>query len=111
MKNIFHKTTRDELIARINSLNGDSAAQWGKMNVCQMVKHCAMADEMFLGKKQYKRAFIGRLIGKIALKSMLKDETPLGKNAPTKAEFKITKTDSDLSSEKKKWASLIEEYA
>lgn len=111
MKTVFDKTTRDELINRINTLNENSTAKWGKMNVCQMTKHCAMADEMFLGKKQYKRVFLGRLIGKMALKNMLKDETPLSKNAPTKPEFKITETNGDLSSEKKKWTDLIKAYA
>ena len=46
MKTIFDKTTRDELINRINSLNENSNPQWGKMNVSQMVKHCTQWDEM-----------------------------------------------------------------
>ena len=76
-----------------------------------MLRHAVMADEMFLGKKQYKRTFLGRLIGKMALKNMLKDEAPMMRSAPTKAEFKIKELSCDLSSEKKKWTSMIEEYA
>jgi hypothetical protein len=111
MKTVFDKITRGELINRINTLNENSTAQWGKMNVCQMLKHCVMVDEMFLGKKQYKRIFLGRLIGKMALKNMLKDETPIGKNAPTKSDFMIVETNGDLPFEKKKWTGLIQEYA
>ena len=40
MQTIFDKTNRDELIKRINALNENSKAQWGKMNICQMLKHC-----------------------------------------------------------------------
>ncbi|HKZ65874.1 MAG TPA: hypothetical protein VJ111_05955 [Chitinophagaceae bacterium] len=89
MKTIFDKTTRDELIARINALNENNTAQWGKMNIYQMLKHCILSDEMFLGKKKYKRAFIGRLFGKMALKTILKDEKPLMRNTPTIPEFRI----------------------
>jgi hypothetical protein len=110
MKSIFDKTTRAELIYRINNLNGNSSAQWGKMNVYQMLKHCVLFEEMCLGKKKYKRAFIGRLFGKMALKNLLKDEKPFQRNAPTSADFKIKESNGDVSSEKKKWIALIEEY-
>ncbi|MGZ3755308.1 MAG: DUF1569 domain-containing protein [Mucilaginibacter sp.] len=110
MKTVFDKTTRDELVTRINSLNPDNKAQWGKMNVYQMLKHCVLAEEMYLGKKAYKRSFLGRLLGQMALKGMLKDEKPMGKNAPTAAAFKISETSGDIPAEKAKWIALIENY-
>src|ERR1700712_5784406 len=87
MKSVFEKTTRDELSNRINSLNENSIAQWGKMKVSQMVKHCTQWDEMALGKKKYKQSFIGKLFGRMALKDMLKDES-IKKNLPTVPAFK-----------------------
>src|SRR4051794_39642311 len=111
MKTIFDKSTRDELVNRINTLNKDSKRQWGRMNVCQMLKHCILADEMYLGRKEYKRVFIGRLLGRIALKSILKDEGAMKRNSPTLADFKVEETDGDISSEKKKWVALLSEYA
>ncbi|MEO5890522.1 MAG: DUF1569 domain-containing protein [Ferruginibacter sp.] len=111
MKTVFDKTTRDELISRIDALNENSAAQWGKMNVYQMLKHCTLCEEMYLGKKKYKRVFLGRLFGKIGLKNLMKDDRPLGRNAPTGADFKIKEKSGDLLSEKIKWISLIDEYA
>jgi hypothetical protein len=108
MKSIFDKTTRDELINRINSLNENSKAQWGKMTVAQMVKHCAQWDEMALGRKKYKQSFIGKLFGKIALKDMMKDE-PVKRNMPTVPSFKIA-GDVDLAEEKSKWIKSLEEY-
>jgi hypothetical protein len=111
MKTIFDKTTRDELIVRINMLNENSTAQWGKMNIYQMLKHCTLCEEMYLGKRKYKRAFIGRLFGRIGLRNLLKDETPIKPNSPTSPEFKIKEMGGNILTEKIKWISLIGEYA
>jgi len=111
MKSVFDKTTRDELIKRINTLTENSTAQWGKMNSYQMLKHCTLCEEMYLGKKTYKRAFIGRVFGRMGLKNLLKDESPLNRNSPTSPAFKIQEMNGDVQAEKTKWISLIEEYA
>jgi hypothetical protein len=110
MKTIFDPATRNELIARISSLNENSTAQWGKMNVYQMVKHCAAFEEMALGKKKYKRKFIGYLFGKMALRNVMKDEKPLARNTPTLPEL-IIKENGNISDQKANWIALIEEYA
>jgi len=110
MKTVYDKATRDELIHRINTLHANSPAQWGKMKVYQMVKHCRLWEEMMLGKTKYDRAFIGRLFGKMALKKVLKNEAPLGRNSPTIPAL-IIKEDGDVSIEKSKWIALIEEHA
>src|SRR4051794_14360933 len=96
MKTIFDKSTRDELIRRINTLSEKSEAQWGKMNVYQMIKHCTLWDEMVLRNKKYKRVFIGLLLGKMLLKNELKDDSPMRKNSPTIPALKIKETDGDV---------------
>lgn len=108
MKSIFDKITRVELIIRVNSLNENSKAQWGKMSVWQMLKHCTQWDEMALGKTKYKQSFLGKLIGKFALKDMMKDE-PMKKNLPTVPSFKII-GNFDFNVEKNKWINLLDEY-
>ena len=109
MKTIFDKKTRDELIARINTLNENSNAQWGKMNIYQMVKHCKLWEEMISGKIKCKRVFVGRLFGKMLLKNAIKDENPMPRNAPTSSELKVKESNGDLGSEKTKWIAQIEE--
>lgn len=109
MKTIFDKATREELINRINALNETSTAQWGKMNTYQMLKHCTLWEEMLLGKKKYKQSFLGRLVGKMALKDMLKDE-PLKSNLPTVHSFKIS-GEGDINAAKAEWIGLIREHA
>jgi len=111
MKTIFDKTTRDTLISRINTLNENSTAQWGKMNVYQMIEHCIRWEEMISGKIVCKQAFIGRLFGKMVLKSLLKDEGPLKRSTPTSPELRVTETDGDVAAEKDRWIVLIEQNA
>jgi hypothetical protein len=112
MKTIFDKATRDELINRINMLNENCTAQWGKMNIYQMLKHCTLYEEWISGKNkpEYKQAFIGRLFGKMALKDILKDENPMKRNMPSLTELKV-RENGNVDSQKKKWIALIEEYA
>jgi hypothetical protein len=111
MKTVFDKTTRNELIARINTLNENSTAQWGKMNIYQMLKHCTLWEEMLSGKIKCKRSFPGRLFGKMALKNFLKDEKPMMRNALTSPELKVKESKGSVSSERTKWIALIEENA
>lgn len=111
MKTVFDKTTRDELIARVNLLNENSTAQWGKMNIYQMLKHCTLAEEMYLGKKAHKRMFLGRILGKFALNQLMKDEKPMGRNAPTSANFIVKENSGNVTSQKEQWIKLLEAYA
>lgn len=111
MKTVFDKTTRDELISRMNTLNENSIAQWGKMNIYQMMKHCTLWEEWIAGNENYKQIFIGRLFGKMALKNILKDEKPLRQNTPTIREFRIKEKEGDVISERTKWVALINNYA
>ena len=111
MKTVFDKTTRDELIGRIDTLNENSKNKWGKMNVYQVLKHCTLWDEWMQRNKSNKQAFIGRLFGKMALKKILKDESPLARNTPTLRELIVKEINGDVASEKTKWIALINEYA
>ncbi len=109
MKTIFDKSTVAELIGRIDTLSPQSNAQWGKMDAFQMLRHCNLSEEMFLGKKKYDRLFIGRLFGKMALGGILKDSQPMKKNQPTHPEFKIKGT-GDFDAERQKWITLLKGY-
>lgn len=110
MKSVFDPSVRNELISRIHFVNEKSPAQWGKMNAYQMVKHCRLCDEMFQGSLKIKRVFIGRLIGPMVLKKVLKDDKPFGKNAPTSERLCIPEPSGDISKRKNEWISRIREY-
>lgn len=113
MKSIFEQEVRQELLDRIQLLQATSQANWGKMNVYQMAKHCNIWNEWVLGigQQHYKQEFLGKLFGKWALKSNTKDDRPIGKNMPAGKSF-LTKTkEGDLMKEKALWQQYITDYA
>ena len=110
MKTIFDKKVENELIERIQNLKSSDTAKWGKMDAYQMLKHCTLSEEMYQGKKIYKRLFIGRLFGKLALNGILKDENPMKLNNPTHPEMKITGS-GDFEAERTKWIELLKAYS
>ena len=110
MKTFFDKETRDEIAARIRRIDGNTKAQWGKMNVYQMLKHCTLWEDMIFGKIPAKRAFIGRLFGRMALKSVLKDDSPLRRSTPTLPVLIIKEESGDIDLQKKEWIDRIGAY-
>ena len=110
MKSIFEISTQEELFNRINAITQQHQAQWGKMNVNQMVKHCALCDEMYLGKIKIKRVFLGRLIGPIFLRKFLKEGKVFDRNSPTSSSIKASVEREDLEKDKTYWRNLINEY-
>ena len=111
MKTIFDTEDRDELISRINTLNENSKAQWGKMNIYQMLRHCTLWEEWVLSKKKNKITILGCLFGKMALKNVLKDEKPFMRNSPTLPELRVRDSNVDIALEKEKWIRLLKEHA
>jgi len=111
MKTVFDKTTREELIGRINLLNENSKAQWGKMNVYQMLKHCTLWEQWVRRTEKNKQIFLGKLFGRMALKGLTKNENPIKKRSPTLPELMIKENTGDIAAEKKKWVGAIESYA
>jgi hypothetical protein len=112
MKTIFDKSVRKELIQRINALNKDSKRQWGKMEICQMAKHCIIWDEWVLGirKTGYKQTLMGLIFGKMALKPLVKDDRPIKRNMPTTRYFIVKDADGDIEVLKQNWVTLISAY-
>jgi len=109
MKDIFNQNTIAEFKSRINNISEDSTAEWGKMNVYQMLKHCTENDKMLTGKGQFKRLFIGRIFGKMALRSSIKNDAPLSLNSPTHPDL-VIKENGDVSTQKQEWISVLDAY-
>lgn len=112
MKTIFDESTRKELMERINLLHENSAAQWGKMNVYQMAKHCTIWDEWVLGRShhEYKQSFLGLIFGKLALKSSVGDSRPMKRNMPA-GKFVVKEKSGSIELQKRKWMECVAEYA
>ena len=111
MKSIFNKADQNEILDRLAKLTPDNKPEWGIMSVGQMVKHCIICEEYYFGNVPVKRAFLGRVIGKMALRGILKPgNTMLWKNSKTRPAFLATDKVDDLEGQKRKWKSLIETY-
>ena len=54
--------------------------------------------------------FFGRLFGKLALKNVLKNDKPLGRNSPTAPELVIKEKTGDFALQKAAWIKRINEY-
>ena len=89
MKNIFAPQTTHELIARINALNPDSPAFWGKMTVDQMLAHCIVPYDMTYTEKYPKPNAFMRFLLKAFVKNGVVNETPYPKNSRTAPAFII----------------------
>lgn len=111
MKIIFDESIRIEVISRINLLSENNKPAWGKMTVVQMIKHCAICEEYYFGNVSAKRSLLGKILGKGALKQILKDDTSgIRKNAPTAAQFRVNDTNLNFETEKGNWIRLIKRY-
>ena len=87
--NLFEHSAVQEVLARLNTINANTPANWGKMNAAQMVAHCQATFQAYFGEIKMKRALIGRFFGKIAKRKLLSPK-PWSRNLPTAREFKIS---------------------
>ena len=76
------------------------------MTVAQMLLHCQQPVKVALGELQLKHSLIGKLFGKMAKRSFLKNET-FKKNLPTAPEF-LVKDQPAFDKEKQQLKSLVE---
>jgi len=111
MKSVTDTRVREELVQRIHSLTPQHTARWGKMNVHQMMEHCTRCDDMYHGQLQIKRVWIGRLLGGMFKKKILKKDLPFGKNSPTAPILMIAEKEGDIEIQKKEWQERIDQYA
>ena len=81
--------TLPELAERLDRLNHDAKAQWGKMNLAQMLVHCRMPIENALGERKVKPVdnFLTR---SVLFPILMRVPWPKGKS-PTHPEFNVVK--------------------
>jgi len=90
LPNIFAKDVSEELISRINKLEPNSSALWGKMNSAQMLAHCNVSYDLVYTEKYPKPGFIMRLILKAFVKNSVVNEKTYAKNLQTGPQFRIS---------------------
>jgi hypothetical protein len=111
MKSVLDPNIRQELIQRIHALSPEHKAIWGKMNVHQMIEHCTRCDDMYHGELHIKRVWLGRLLGPIFKKKILKKDLLFGKGSPTAPILMSSQTEGDMDAQKNDWQKRVEQYA
>lgn len=98
MPSLFEPNISSEIIARIEKLTPQSQAQWGKMNVAQMLYHCNAALGTATGEVQLKTPFVLKLLQPI-IKKVVMSAKPYKPSMPTAKEF-VVRLDKDFEAEK-----------
>ena len=111
MKTLLDPSTREEIITRIARIDRNAGRQWGTMSVYQMLRHCTVWEDMMTGKIKAKRVFVGRLFGRLALKSVLKDDSPLRRSTPSAPELINKEETGNIDRQKQEWIDRIRQYA
>lgn len=109
MKSLFNKTDNQEIINRIIALNPSSQSRWGKMNVSQMLTHCAQPLRVAFGDLKLKRSFIAKLLGGYYKKKLTRDAQPFDRNLPTDGAF-IVVVPKEFEEEKNKLIELVQKF-
>lgn len=108
MKSLFDLSESQHIISRINRLQSTSTAEWGRMNVAQMLAHCQVPLRLAVGDLSLQRVLAGIFFGSFARKQLVKSE-PFKKDLFTAKEFLIT-DERDFEKEKSSLIELIERF-
>ena len=105
--NIFKQETISQITDRINNLNSNSQANWGKMTIAQMLAHCNVTYEMVYTDKHKKpNAFLKFILKKLVKNKVVSDK-PYQKNGKTAPQF-IIKDEKNFSKEKQRLIDYLE---
>ena len=111
MESIFSDSGVANVVQRIDKLSPEAQAQWGKMNVSQMLAHCQAPLNVGLGShKLGKYNFILRAIGRIVKNNLVKDEKPFKRSQPTDKTFVVADT-KDFEQEKSRLKDAISKFS
>lgn len=110
MRNLFDTAAVEEVKERIAQLRPHSERLWGKMNPAQALAHCSAAMEMAVGEKVPPRILIGRLLGRLAKKSMIVNEKPMPRNSATDKSL-VVRDERDFVVERQRLCGFIDRFA
>ena len=110
MKNLFEEKTLEEVKTRLARLEPASERVWGKMTPAQALAHCSTGMEMALGKTAPQRMLIGRLLGRLAKKSVIDKGTPMMRNSGTHKSLLVA-DERDFTAERERLRGLVDSFS
>lgn len=108
MASLFSPADNAAIIQRLQALSPEHKAQWGKMNISQMLTHCQVPLRVAFGEVKLKRTLIGFLFGRMALKRFA-GAAIFDKNLPTEKSFVIT-SNPEFEAERGKLIALVKRF-
>ena len=107
MDSLFSSAVYRDILQRIDQLKPESQAEWGEMDVAQMMAHCVEVMRNSMGEIQQKRKVVGYLVAPF-LKKRYYNEVPFkSRNVPST--FKVA-LEKDFESEKANLLKRIEDF-
>ncbi|SIQ82333.1 Protein of unknown function [Chryseobacterium sp. RU37D] len=109
-KNLHNRVHFEEIIHRISGLSENSKRKWGKMDVCQMMRHCNLVLQIPL--KRLELPAINPLfgtIGRITKIEMQIFNNGIPRNMPTFQKL-IINFDCEFDNEKQNLLKTLDEY-
>ena len=94
----------EEIIQILNGISSDISPKWGKMNISQMMRHCAYFIDLYTGKTKVNIIvrILGRCFGFIFLSYVMKlDPKKTPKNLSTSSFMKVTSNNLNINHERK----------
>ncbi|MGM5470522.1 DUF1569 domain-containing protein [Flavobacteriaceae bacterium LMO-SS05] len=109
MRSLFESKAHEDILNRINKLDENTPAKWGKMNVAQMLAHCCEPLKVPLGKLTLKKPNVIMKFLFSFFKDSLYNDKPWKQGLPTTKEYKIVDAKVFLE-EKNKLVEFINEF-
>jgi hypothetical protein len=108
MQNLFEAADRENVTRRLAALQSSSVRQWGRMDVSQMLAHCAISLEVPCGDRVKRRRVLGRILAPFVRASAL-GEKPMPHNAPTDPDYRIAES-REFERERARVVSLVDRF-
>ncbi len=108
VKYTFEQATYENNLKRLEKLNAETKALWGKMNVAQMLAHLNVAYGITYNENLPKITGLKKFLLKLIVKKIVTSEKPFSKNGRTAPEF-IIADNRGFTKEKEKLANYIKE--
>jgi hypothetical protein len=107
--NLFEPAASQEILSRIQSVNANTPAAWGKMNAAQMMAHCQATFDAYFKEEKVNRGLMSIMFGKMAKKKLF-SKKPWPKGLPTARNF-VVADERNFAVEKEKLIACIKHFA
>lgn len=109
MESLFTTNAHNEIMSRIEKLDNNAQAKWGKMNVSQMLAHCNFPLQVALQDMKLKKPNALKRWLFSFFKSSLYNDKPWKQSLPTTKEF-IVSDAKEFTNEKSRLKEIIERF-